>query len=62
MAKPFTTIGAIVFLAVAVAHAYRIYAGLSVVVGSHDIPMMASWAGAAVSALLAAGLFAESRR
>jgi high-affinity Fe2+/Pb2+ permease len=62
MSKPFTMIGAIIFLIVALAHAYRIYAGWSVVVGGHEIPVMASWAGAAVSALLAYGLFTESRR
>ena len=52
MSKPFTIIGAIVLLVVAAAHAYRLYAGLPVVVGGHDIPMDASWIAAAVAALL----------
>ena len=62
MSKPFTIIGAIVFLLVAAAHAYRIYAGLAVTVGPHDIPMVASWIGAAVAALLGIMLLVESRR
>jgi hypothetical protein len=60
--KPFTTIAALVFVVVAAAHAYRIYAGLSVVVGGHDIPMWGSWVGAGVAALLGIMLLAESRR
>ena len=62
MSKPFATVGAIVFLVVAAAHAYRIYAGLSVTVGAHDIPIMASWAGLVAAALLGIGLLMESRR
>jgi len=60
--KPFTLISALVFFAVAAAHAYRIYAGLSVVIGAHDIPMSASWVGAVVAALLGIMLLTESRR
>jgi hypothetical protein len=60
--KPFTTIAALLLLAVAAAHAYRIYAGLSVVVGGHDVSMMASWVGAAIAALLGIMLLVESRR
>jgi hypothetical protein len=62
MSKPFTTIGAIVFLIVAAAHAYRIYAGLAVVVGAHDIPMMVSWIAGSVAALLGIMMLVESRR
>jgi hypothetical protein len=62
MSKPFTTIGAIVFLIVAAVHAYRIYADVPVTFGVHDIPMMASWIAAAVSALLGIMLLVESRR
>ena len=62
MSKPFTLIAAIVFLLVAAAHAYRAYAGLAVVVGGHEISMMASWIAAAVSAVLGIMLFAEARR
>jgi hypothetical protein len=62
MSKPFTLIAAIVFLIVAAAHAYRIYTGFPVTVGAHDIPMMASWIGGAVAALLGIMLLVESRR
>jgi len=62
MSKPFTTIGAIIFLVVAAAHAYRIYSGFTVVVGDHDIPMMVSWIGAAITALLGIMMLIESRR
>ena len=62
MSKPFTMIGAIVFLLVAAAHAYRIYAGIPVTVGVHDIPMMVSWIGGAVAALLGIMLLVESQR
>ena len=62
MSKPFTTLGAIVFLVVAAAHAYRIYSGLTVVVGGHEISMMVSWAGAGVTAVLGIMMLMEARR
>ena len=60
--KIFTLLGALVFLAVAAAHAYRIYDGMSVVAGGHVIPMSVSWVGAAVAAILGVGMLAEARR
>jgi len=60
--KVFSILGALVFLVVAVAHAYRLYAGMSVDVGGHIIPMSVSWLGAGVAAILGLGLFYESRR
>jgi hypothetical protein len=63
MSKPITTtVAAIVFFAVAAAHLYRIFAGLSVVIGGHGVPMWGSWIGAAVSILLGIMLLSESRR
>jgi len=62
MSKPFTIIGAIVFLLVAAAHVYRIYAGLTVTVGPHDIPMVASWIAAAVAAFVGMMTIIELRR
>jgi hypothetical protein len=62
MGKPFTYIAALLLLVVAAAHAYRLYAGLSIVVGAHDIPLWVSWPGAIVPALLGLMLFAEARR
>ena len=60
--KPFTVISALVFFVVAAAHAYRVYTGMAVTVGGHDVSMMVSWVGAAVAALLGIMLLAESRR
>lgn len=62
MSKPFTTIAALLFLAIAAIHAYRIYSGFDVIVAGHTLPLWGSWAGAAVAALLGVMLFAESRR
>jgi hypothetical protein len=62
MSKPFTIIAAIIFLLVAAAHAYRAYAGLAVVVGGHEIPVMASWIAAGVSAVIGLMLFREGGR
>jgi hypothetical protein len=62
MSKPFTTIAAIVFFVVAAVHLYRIFAGLSVAIGSLAVPMWGSWLGAAVAALLGIMLLSESRR
>lgn len=61
MSKPFTFIGALVFLVVAGAHLYRLYAGLDVAVGGHDIPMWVSYIGAGVTGLLGIMLLSESR-
>lgn len=60
--KPFTTIGALIFLLVAAAHAYRAYSGLAVTFDGHDVPMMASWIAAAVSGLLGLMMLMEARR
>jgi hypothetical protein len=62
MSKPFTTIGAIIFLIVAAAHAYRLYAGFPVTVGAHDVPMMASWIGGVIALLFGIMMLVESRR
>ena len=62
MSKTFTFLAAVVLLAVAAAHAYRLYANVSVVVGGHDVPLWASWPGAAVAGLLAVMLIVEARR
>ena len=62
MSKPFSTISALLLVIVAAIHAYRAYAGLPVSIGSHDIPVMWSWIGAVVTAVLGIGLFMESRR
>ena len=60
--KFFTFAGALVFLVVAAAHAYRIYTGMSVTVGGHIISMSVSWVGGVVALGLGLGLLFEARR
>ena len=60
--KFFTLVGALVFLVVAAAHAYRLYTGMSVVVGGHVVSMMVSWVGGVVALVLGLGLLFEARR
>lgn len=59
--KPFTTIAAIVFLLMALAHLYRIAVGFDVTVGATQVPQSVSWVALLVTGLLAAMLFRESR-
>lgn len=60
--KPFTTLAAVVLLIVAAAHVFRIYSGLSVVIGGYPIPMWVSWLGAAGAGVLGVMLLVERRR
>ena len=60
--KPFTTIAALIFLLIALVHAYRLATHFQVVMGSHTIPQWASWIGLIIPAILAWGLWQESRR
>jgi hypothetical protein len=62
MSRPFTIIGAFIFLAVAAAHIFRIAAGLSVIIGSHSIPLVASWIAAIVAAFIGIMTIIEVRR
>ncbi len=62
MPKFFTVVAALLFLAIAAAHAYRAYTGIEVVVASHLIPMWVSWVGAGVAAFLGIMLFVECPR
>lgn len=55
-------LSALVFLIVAVAHGYRIYAGIPVEVAHHVVPMVCSWYGAAISAVLGLLLLAFGRK
>jgi hypothetical protein len=59
--KPFTIIGALLFLLVAVAHAYRIYMGWAVVAGPYDVPMWVSYGGVVIPLILAFMLLREAR-
>lgn len=60
--KPFTTIAGLLFLAIAVVHAYRLYAGFAITVAGQSIPVAASWAGVALGAVFGVMLLSEARR
>ena len=60
--KPFTTLAAVIFLLMALIHAYRLATHFQVVFGSHVIPQWVSWIGVLVPAILAWGLWKESKR
>ena len=59
--KPFTLIAAAIFLLMALAHVYRIATGVDVTVGGTAIPQWVSWVALALTGLLAAMLYRESR-
>ena len=61
MAKPFTTIAALIFFCVALLHLYRIFTHFQIIVGSHTIPMWCSYFGLVIPALLGILLLRESR-
>jgi uncharacterized membrane protein YdbT with pleckstrin-like domain len=60
--KPLTLIAAIIFAIIALLHLYRLFTHYQVILGSHTIPMWASYVGVVVGAILAWGLWRESRR
>lgn len=60
--KPVTAIAAIIFLIMAIVHAYRLVRHFPIYVGSHVIPEWVSWAGLIIPLLLAWGLWREARR
>jgi hypothetical protein len=61
--KSFVVIlAALVFLIVAAAHGYRIYAAVPVSIAGHALPVIVSWYGAAGSALLAVLLLIFARK
>jgi len=55
-------VSALIFLVVAAAHGYRIYAGIPVEVAHHAVPMVCSWYGAGISAVLGLLLLAFGRK
>ena len=60
--KPFTTLAAILFALVALAHACRLFRGWEVVIAGCAIPMWVSVAGLIVAGGLAIMLWREARR
>ena len=59
--KPFTLIAAILFAIAALLHIYRLFTHFQVVLGSHVIPDWASYVAIVVAAILAYGLYQESK-
>jgi hypothetical protein len=60
--KPFTMLAALIFLVMAVAHAYRIVTHFQIVLGSHTIALAISWVAILVTLVMAWGLYREARR
>lgn len=61
MSRPFTTIAAIIFAVMALAHAYRLFTHFQIIVGSHTIPEWVSIAALVVTGGLSLLLLRESR-
>ena len=59
--KPFTTLAALIFALMALAHLYRLIRPFEVVIGSCTLPLWVSGVGVAVAGLLAVMLWRESR-
>ena len=62
MNKPFTIATAGLLMAVMVAHIYRLFSGVTVVLGTHQVPMWASAMGALTTALLAVMICVEAKK
>jgi hypothetical protein len=60
--RPFTMLAALIFLVMAVAHAYRVVTHFQIVLGSHTIALAISWVAIVVTLVMAWGLYRESRR
>ena len=60
--RPFTLIAAVIFALMALAHAYRLATHFQIVAGSHALLLWISIVAIVVTAVLAVGLFRESRR
>ncbi|MEO7865697.1 MAG: hypothetical protein ABIR63_07530 [Sphingomicrobium sp.] len=59
--KPFTLVAALIFLAMALVHVYRLVTPFQVVFGSQTVPQSVSWIGVIVPAILSFMLFKESK-
>lgn len=60
--RPFTLLAAAIFAAMALAHLYRIVTHYQIILGSHMVPLSASWIAIAITGLLAVMLYRESQR
>lgn len=60
--RPITMIAAIIFAVMTLAHIYRLMTYFQIIVGSHVIPELASYAAIVITGALAIGLFREAGR
>ncbi len=60
--KPFTTIGGLVLLLIAIVQAVRAFLGFEVTVDGYAVPVVASWVAAIVLGLLSLMVLSEARR
>jgi protein-S-isoprenylcysteine O-methyltransferase Ste14 len=61
MTRPFTLIAAVLFTLAALLHLYRIFTHFQIVAGSHTAPDWISYIAVVVAAVMAWGLYRESR-
>lgn len=61
MKRPFTLIAAILFALATVLHIYRIFTHFQIVAGRHAAPEWISYIAVVVAAVMAWGLYRESR-
>lgn len=59
--RPFTLIAAAIFAIIALLHVYRLFTHFQVTLGSHEVSTTLSYVAIVVAAVLAWGLFKESR-
>jgi len=62
MSKIFTAISGVLLLIFALAHAVRAILGLPVTIGTYELPVVTSWACAAILAVLGIMIFVELPR
>jgi hypothetical protein len=59
--KPFTMIAVLIFALMALGHIYRLVTHFQIILGSHVIPMWASYVGVVVAGGLALMVYRENR-
>jgi len=60
--RPFTTVAALLFALAVLIHIYRLVTHFQIVAGSHTLPDTVSYVAIVFGAVMAWGLFRESRR
>jgi hypothetical protein len=59
--KPFTMIAVLIFALMALIHVYRLVTHFQIILGSHTVPMWASYVGLVVAGGLAWMVYRENR-